>query len=89
MKLKVERVYWHDNANEGERYKIMFIYPDSINTIEESMRGSEYTEILYSWGEHITVREPIMEFKERVDNLIIELENEERRREQNRNLGLD
>lgn len=87
MELKITRVIWNDMPQHEDIKVTEYIYPHDIAKIGQSLKGESFTEILFSWGDFITISEEVSEFKSRVDKFIKQKEEDEREEERRRDLG--
>ena len=88
MEIKVNRVYWSDNVEEKETIKTKYIYYNAIETIEESGRCRDYTDVITTYGEQFVINEPLKDFKLRLDIFKKKKEEDEEEAARNRDLGI-
>ena len=84
MELAVTRILRNDVREHASIERAAYINPTTIVKIEEDPADEDITNILFSWGEEINIKENIHAFKERVEDYY----DEEEARRKNESLGL-
>ena len=85
MELEVTRVLRSDCPEHVEIFRTVFLIPGTIVKIEADYKNpDDTTEIMFSWGDEIAIRENVMSFKERVE----QFNNEQDEKRRNESLGI-
>ncbi len=84
MELAVTRILRNDVREHAAIERAAYINPTTIVKVEEDSADEDITNILFSWGEEINIKENVHEFKLRVEDYY----DEEEAKRKNESLGL-
>jgi hypothetical protein len=87
MELKINRVVGNDVPEHKDLNIVEYVYVQDITKISQSIKSKDLCDVMFTWGETITVGMGVTEFKNYVDNFIKKQDEEKREEERRRDLG--
>ena len=89
MELEVTRVLRSECPEHDNIFRSVFLIPGTIVKIEADYKDpDDTTEIMFSWGDEIWIKENVMDFKERVEKFNVEQDEKRRDERRDESLGI-